>query len=67
VEQLAHGQRCRVWVYCWLEGFFGNRDVFPRRRVKPRDKALAVRLYHQASLRRVRAVLSELGWGRRGS
>jgi len=44
-----------------LEGFFGDRNVFPRRRVEPYVKALAVRLYHQGlSLRRVCEVLGEL-------
>jgi len=42
--------------------------VFPRRRVEPRVKALAVRLYHQGlSLRRVSEVLGELGVGWRFS
>jgi len=51
-----------------LEGFFGHRSVFPKRRVEPPVKALAVNLYHQGlSLLRVRDLLAELGDGWRFS
>jgi len=47
-----------------LEGFFGDRGMFPRRRVEPRLKAFAVRLYHQGlSLCGVRGLLAEPGDG----
>jgi len=47
-----------------LEGFYGDRSVSPRRRVEPRVKALAVRLYHQGlSPRMVRSLLSKQGDG----